>query len=85
MLVELSTAISTLDKTTSAVVVGTLLVTCGTAVIVELMSELEDDARHLPLTSISAFFGTVAFWAGRVNVHSFNSLMFWTPRRDSLR
>jgi hypothetical protein len=87
MVVEFSTGISITEGSGFVVVaiVGKLLVTSGAVIVVELMSELEDDARHLPLTSTSVSLGTSAFCPGRVRVHSFSSFMFWTPRRESLR
>jgi hypothetical protein len=84
VLVALSTAVRVADEMKSVAVIGILLDTFGVMIAEELIIEL-DDALHLPLTSISASLGTVPFWAGSVNVHSFSSFMFLTPSRDRRR
>jgi hypothetical protein len=87
--VELPTRVSVVKDTISIVVLEMLLVAVEVVIVEdaeELERELEDDnAWHLPLILISAFFGTVAFCAGSVKVHSLSSLMFLTPRRESRR
>jgi hypothetical protein len=85
-LVALSIGMSVVESKTSVVVINMLLVTVGVMLVEELMMELDDDdALHLPLTSISAFLGTVPFCAGKVTVHSLRSLILLTPRRDKRR
>jgi len=84
-LVAFAFGISVADSELSIVVVNMLLVVFRVVTVEELVSELEDNAVHFPLTSISAFFGTVACCAGKVNVHSFSSLMLLTPRSDNRR
>jgi hypothetical protein len=85
-LVTLSIGMSVVESKTSVVVISMLLVTVGVMLVEELMMELDDDdALHLPLTSISAFLGTVPFCAGKVTVHSLRSLILLTPRRDRRR
>lgn len=73
------------DTGLSVVIANTLLVVFGVVIVEELTSELEDDAVHFPLISMSASFGTVACCAGKAKVHSFNSLMLLTPRSDNRR
>jgi hypothetical protein len=77
--------ISVIDNGLFVVVVNTLLVVFGMVIVEELMSELEDDAVHFPLTFKSESVGTFACCAGKVNVHSFSSLMLLTPRSDNRR
>jgi hypothetical protein len=86
VLVVFSVGVSIAEVTLSVVVIGTILVVEESKLVEELMKELdEDDALHLPLTSISAFLGRVSFCGGRVNVHSLRALMFFTPRRETRR
>jgi hypothetical protein len=59
VLVAFSTAVSVEITKVSVSVMGMLLVSFGVMLVDELMRELDDDALHLPLTSISAFLGTV--------------------------
>tara|TARA_R110002003_G_scaffold279_22_gene18196 strand:+ start:32749 stop:34575 length:1827 start_codon:yes stop_codon:yes gene_type:complete len=59
VLVAFSTGVSVEITKISVSVMGMLLVSFGVMLVDELMRELDDDALHLPLTSISAFLGTV--------------------------
>jgi hypothetical protein len=77
--------VSIADSVVSVVVAHMLLVVSKTSIVEELEGGLEVEALHLPLTSMSAPFETVGFCAGKVNVHSFSSLMLLTPRRDNRR
>jgi hypothetical protein len=84
--VVLSIGISVVEIGISVVEIAMLLGGTGVKFVEELTVELiDDDALHLSFKPISAFLGTMPFCAGRVEVHSFSSLIFLTPRRDSRR